>query len=401
MAWDRGLPLLIEPEPSDLQAILRHLTEDKPRQTTHLLLDTALVTKATLPDGGGHGRRFWVPPGARGLQLLKGGECWCLGDSGPPGPQGGEVHTPLQPGCVPWPLETPWRKEVQSCPVPISAGSRRVLREKAVSWEPEEPILRAEPRRQIFITGGEGEGGGHTSPLSLPPLCSVQGWGRRGAGVAFSWCGQRGRARAQVAGPGPPLTSPSPQPCSGAPFPCPCHVPCQPEPRQPQPRGSGDHAPCTQQTGGHSSSPDCCGDHVPATMLRMGGQRERGEAGEGEDPGGSSRPALAQPLPDTRSRAPALFLAGRGLGKEPEVSKLAGENDAGAAMWGDGGHPGWTAGAGPRPRPGLRAQGNGKRAFLGLSRWKSRRSSLRPRVRRIKQRAARALGHGNGGAGWG
>lgn len=50
-------------------------------------------------------------------------------------------------------------------------------------------------------------------------------------------------------------------------------------------------------------------------------------------------------------------------------------------MWGDGGHPGWTAGVGPRPRPGLQAQGNGKRAFLGLSRWKSRRISLQDQTK--------------------
>lgn len=79
----------------DLQAVLHHLTGDKPRQTTHLLPDPALVTKAMLPNGGGHGWRLWVPPEARGLQLVEWGECWWLGDSGPPGSRGGEVSTPL------------------------------------------------------------------------------------------------------------------------------------------------------------------------------------------------------------------------------------------------------------------------------------------------------------------
>lgn len=97
LAWDWGLTLAIKPEPSLLTSrpILCHLTGDKPRQTTHLLPDTTLVTKAMLPDGGDHGRRLWVPLGARGLQLVGGGERWCLGDSGPPGSRGGEVRTPL------------------------------------------------------------------------------------------------------------------------------------------------------------------------------------------------------------------------------------------------------------------------------------------------------------------
>jgi len=119
LARDRGLTLPIKPEPSLLTSrpILCHLTGDKPRQTTNLLPDTALVTKAMLPDGGGHEaalgptRGPWPAVGGRGRTLVL-GSLWtprilglgsphtslawmcALGFGDPPMEEGGSARAP-------------------------------------------------------------------------------------------------------------------------------------------------------------------------------------------------------------------------------------------------------------------------------------------------------------------
>lgn len=86
-AWPFPVPRAFAP---DLHGIC-HL-RDKPHQTTHLLLETTLGPKVRLPARGGQtacqGRQLCVtwsppcPPGACGLEVVAGGECWCLGEGG-------------------------------------------------------------------------------------------------------------------------------------------------------------------------------------------------------------------------------------------------------------------------------------------------------------------------------
>ncbi|XP_027468359.2 uncharacterized protein LOC113932964 [Zalophus californianus] len=290
-----------------------------------------------LPDGGDHGRRLWVPLGARGLQLVGGGERWCLGDSGPPGSRGGgSPHTSLAWMCaLGFGDPPPWRKEAQRWPRPPLLGRDGLLREKAVSQEPEEPTLRVEPQRRgwsrfsVACRDGAGEG----------------------QGVAFSWCGlflpggdteaKPHTPRAQVAGLGPPLTPPLGSLAQEPHLPAPATGPASQSQESLGPVGlETPHNPANR--GGTFFPPNCRGDQVPVTTLLTGTQTARGERG-GEAPGGHSGPGLAQPLLDTRSRALVLFLArqgqspGGGLGKDPAVSKLAGEKDAEQPCRGAGG----------------------------------------------------------------
>lgn len=102
LAWGRGLALPVSLEPPVPSS------EASSSVTSEGSGHTTLVTKAALPEWGGHSGQLQVTRslsphrGAWGLELTGGGECWCLGGSGTPESWGREGCEPLLLGWVLW-----------------------------------------------------------------------------------------------------------------------------------------------------------------------------------------------------------------------------------------------------------------------------------------------------------
>lgn len=292
LAWDRGLTLPIKPEPSLLTSrpsssiISQGTSLARPRiffRTRHWSPRPCCpMGEATAGGCGSHqgpvACSWWSGEKAGG---------WETRDPSDPG-VGKSAHLSSLDVCL-WALETlPHPKEGAGLAPPTSdlSSPRRGQREEGVSGEPEEPMLRAAPQRQIFITGVERRGWSRL-PLSPPPLCSVQGWSTRWAGVAFGWQGTQRPSHTRPE-PTPPLGSLAQEPIS-LPLPRALH----PEPGQLWPCGSGDPPPHNANWGAFSPlqlwRPSPC-DCAPHGHADSGGRLGKGKVW-------AAAPAQASPAP--------------------------------------------------------------------------------------------------------
>lgn len=263
-----------------------------------------------------------------------------------------------------------------------------MLREKTVSQEPEEPTLRVEPRRQgwsrfsVACRDGAGEG---------------QGWPL--AGVGFSYQGVTQRQIHIYPEPGRQARGHhSPLP-SAALLRSPISLP---PPRARPARAKRASAPWVRKPpqpskpGGGHSSPQTAVETKSLRLCSSRARRQREGSGEGKLQVAARAQASPSPCWTQGQGHWSFFWLDRASIQETAWEKnlwflslrvkKTRNNHVGVR-----GDPGWRAGAGPPPCPGLRAQGNGKRAFLLWSQKKCHHSCLRTTVPQTKQGCPGAL----------